>query len=99
MQIIVPADSPIKGPSELRGHELALTEPGSNAGYKAPLVRLEKESHLLPGRDYGIRYSGNYEKSIQGIGSKMFQAAAVASDVLKRDTAAGVIKAGQYRVI
>src|SRR5204863_1768045 len=84
MQIIVPADSSLHSASELRGHELALTEPGSNAGYKAPLVRLKKDFNLLPGKDYGIRYSGGYDTSVQGIASKMYQAAAVASDVLKR---------------
>lgn len=98
-QIIVPADSSIRSVSELRGHELTLSEPGSNAGYKAPLVHLMNDVHLMPGKDYGIRYSGGYDASIAGIASKQFQAAAVASDVLKRDTAAGKIKPEQYRVI
>jgi len=100
MEIIVPSDSSIKSVQELKGHELTLTEPGSNSGYKAPLVLLKNEPYnMLPGRDYGIRYSGGQDKSIAGIASKQYQAAAVASDVLQRDVAAGAIKQSDFRSI
>jgi phosphonate transport system substrate-binding protein len=84
MQIIVPADSPIQKLSDLKGHELTLTEPGSNSGFKAPLVLLSKDNGLRPGKDFAVRYSGGHNESIAGIASKTYQAAAVASDVLKR---------------
>src|SRR5262249_48062172 len=41
MQIIVPADSSMQSEQDLKGHELTLTEPGSNSGFKAPLVLLK----------------------------------------------------------
>src|SRR5215210_3183131 len=82
MEIIVPASSAIKGPEQLVGHELALTEAGSNSGFKAPLVLLQSHYSLAPGRDFGIRYSGGHEASIEGIATKHFEAAAVANDVL-----------------
>ena len=83
MQIIVPADSPLQNVQDLRGHELTLTEPGSNSGFKAPLVLL-RDNNLIPVQDFTIRYSRSHETSIDGIASKKYQAAAVASDVLMR---------------
>ena len=101
MQIIVPADSSIQSLDNLRGHELTLTEPGSNSGFKVPLVLLNHDKGLIPGKDFTVRYSGGHEASIKGIADKTYQAAAVASDVLKRVMAedpAG-IKKEQFRVI
>ena len=100
MQIIVPGDSPIQSLAELRGRELTLTEPGSNSGFKAPLVLL-KDHGLLPGRDFNLRYSGGHDESIAGIANKTYQAAAVASDLLKRAMALDEpkITAAQFRVI
>ena len=99
MQIIVPADSPIHTLKDLKGRELTLTEPGSNSGFKAPLVLLSRDQGLMPGGDFAIRYSGGHDESIKGIASKTYQAAAVASDILTRAVANGEIKKEQYRVI
>jgi phosphonate transport system substrate-binding protein len=99
MQIIVPADSDIHTIEDLKGHELTLTEPGSNSGYKAPMVLLHDQYSMEPGRDYILRYSGSHEDSIKGIADKKYQAAAVASDVLLRSSANGDIKPLQYRVL
>src|SRR5262249_33723297 len=43
MEIIVPADSPIKTPADLKGKKVAFTEPTSNSGYKAPLAILKTD--------------------------------------------------------
>ena len=64
MEILVAANSPINSVNDLRGHELTLTDPGSNSGYKAPLVLLQSLYGLSPGRDFGVRYSGGHEQSI-----------------------------------
>jgi phosphonate transport system substrate-binding protein len=100
MQIIVPADSPIHTLADLNGRELTLTEPGSNSGFKAPLVLL-RDNNLIVGRDFALRYSGGHEKSIEGIANHTYQAAAVASDVLKRVMGEDPpkIKKEQFRVI
>lgn len=98
MQIIVRAGSPIQQVQDLKGRELTLTEASSNSGYKAPLVLL-RDFGLVPGRDYGIRYSLGQEASIDGIADGTYEAAAVASDVLRRAVGAGRISASQYRVI
>jgi phosphonate transport system substrate-binding protein len=101
MQIIVPADRPMQKLDDLRGRELTLTEPGSNSGFKAPLVLLSKDKGLQPGRDFSIRYSLGHNESIRGIANKTYQAAAVASDVLKRAMALEqpLIRKEQFRVI
>jgi phosphonate transport system substrate-binding protein len=98
MQLIVPADSSIAKLADLKGHELTLSEPSSNSGYKAPLVLLHTQG-LEPERDYILRYSGSHDESIKGIANKTYQAAAVASDVLRRSVSKGQISANQYRVI
>jgi phosphonate transport system substrate-binding protein len=98
MQIIVPADSPLTKLSDLRGHELTLTDPNSNSGYKAPLVLL-RESGMVPPTDYLIRYSHGQVQSIQGIKTHAYEAAAIAGDVLRRQQTAGHIAPGDYKVI
>ena len=82
----------------LKDKELTLTEPTSNSGFKAPLVLLN-DQNLKLGRDYSARYSGGHSESIAGIASGKYTFAAVASDVLSREQAAGRIKAEQYKVI
>jgi phosphonate transport system substrate-binding protein len=101
MQIIVRADSLMQKVEDLAGHELTLTEPGSNSGFKAPLVLLSRDKGLQPGRDFTIRYSLGHNQSIRGIANGTYQAAAVASDVLKRAVAQQppLIGKNDYRVI
>jgi len=99
MEILVRADSPIMTVDDLKGHELTLTDPGSNSGYKAPLVLLKSDYGLLPGRDFGIRYSGGHQQSIRGLAAGTYEAIAVANDVLAREISDGNIKQAQFRSI
>ena len=98
MEIIVPADSSISSIDDLKGHEITLSEAGSNSGFKAPLVVLHDHG-LEPVRDFRIRYSGGHKESIQGIASKQYEAAAVANDILSREVADGNIKKEQFKSI
>ncbi len=50
-KLIVPADSAIKTPADLKGKKLAFTSPSSNSGFKAPSVLLESEFKLVAKRD------------------------------------------------
>jgi phosphonate transport system substrate-binding protein len=99
MLIIVPANSDLQHLPDLKGHELGVTEPSSNSGYKAALVLLSQDVGLLPGRDFSLRFSGGQDASIAHIADGSYQAAAVASDVLDRAVAQGKIKPSQYREI
>jgi phosphonate transport system substrate-binding protein len=84
MEIIVPADSPIKTPADLKGHKLAFTDPTSNSGYKAPSAILKAEFHLEAKKDYEPVFSGKHDNSILGVVNKDYDAAAIANSVLNR---------------
>jgi phosphonate transport system substrate-binding protein len=99
MEIIVPADSPIKTPADLKGHTMTFTDLGSNSGFKAPLVVLRDQFQLEPGIDYDVNVSHGHDRSIAGIAKKKFEAAAVANEILKRAINGGAIKESQYRSI
>ncbi len=87
MEIIVPADSPIKGPADLKGQSVAFASAYSHSGFKAPIVILWKEFGLQPGRDYSPPIIGGQELVIEGVAKGQLKAGAVASDLLKRMTA------------
>jgi len=99
MEILVATNSPITTVNDLHGHELTLTDPGSNSGYKAPLVLLKSDFGLLPGRDFGIRYSGGHHQSISGLAGGMYEVIAVPNDVLKVEISQAKIKPEQFRSI
>ena len=98
-EIIVPADGPLRSAADLRGGELTLTAPGSNSGYKAPLVLLRSDASLEPGRDYTLRYSGGHDQSIDGIVAGQYRAAAVAGDMVDRAARQGRLRPDAYRTI
>ncbi len=84
MEIIVPADSPIKSPADLKGKSLAFTSPTSNSGFKAPSAILKSEFGLVAEKDFKAAYSGKHDNSILGVANKDYEAAAIANSVLKR---------------
>src|ERR1700758_2511053 len=51
MEIIVPADSAIKTPVDLKGKKVAFTSPTSNSGFKAPSAILAADFNLVADRD------------------------------------------------
>jgi phosphonate transport system substrate-binding protein len=99
MKIIVPADSPIKTPADIRGKQIAFTDPGSNSGCKAPMVLLMTDFNLEPDLGYTLVFSRGHEESIAGVANGKYQVAAVASDMLARATAHGDIKESAVRTI
>jgi phosphonate transport system substrate-binding protein len=90
MEIIVPADSPIKthspikSPADIKGRKLAFTAPTSNSGFKAPSALLESEFNLKAKQDYEPVFSGKHDNSILGVVNKDYDAAAIANSVLNR---------------
>jgi len=84
MEIIVPADSPIKTPADLKGHKIAFTDATSNSGFKAPSAILKADFHLEAPRDFEPVFSGKHDNSILGVVNKDYEAAAVANSVLNR---------------
>jgi phosphonate transport system substrate-binding protein len=99
MQLLVPAGSPIKDITDIKGHKVTFTRPDSNSGCKALLVLLKDEHGLQPDRDYAWGFSMGHEESIQGVAAKEFEAAPVASDILARMVEKNEVDANAFRSI
>jgi phosphonate transport system substrate-binding protein len=99
MEIIVPADSTIKTPADLRGKKLAFTAPTSNSGFKAPSAILKADFNLEADRDFTPVFSGKHDNSVLGVANKDYDAAAIANEVMKRMFARGVVDASKIRSI
>ncbi len=99
MEIIVPADSPIQSPADLKGKTLAFTSPTSNSGFKAPSAILKSEFGLVADQDFATAFSGKHDNSILGVANKDYDAAAIANSVKKRMIDRGVVQADQIRTI
>jgi phosphonate transport system substrate-binding protein len=84
MELIVPADSPVKAPADLKGHKVAFTSPTSNSGYKAPSAILKADFKLEAKKDYEPVFSGKHDNSVLGVANKDYDAAAVANSVMNR---------------
>jgi len=84
MEIIVPADSAIQSPSDIKGKSMAFTAPTSNSGFKAPSALLKSEFGIEADKDFKATFSGKHDNSILGVANKDYEAAAIANSVLKR---------------
>jgi len=99
MEIIVPADSPIKTPADLKGKKVAFTAPTSNSGFKAPSAILKADFNLEAERDFTPVFSGKHDNSVLGIANKDYDAAAVANEVMKRMVARKAVDPSKIRSI
>jgi phosphonate transport system substrate-binding protein len=98
MQVLVPADSPIKKIEDIKGHKVTMTRPDSNSGCKALLIYLD-EKGLRPERDFSWGFSLDHEKSITGVADSEFEVVSVASDILQRMQEQGEVDAEAIRSI
>ncbi|MEI8275703.1 MAG: phosphate/phosphite/phosphonate ABC transporter substrate-binding protein [Hyphomicrobiales bacterium] len=99
MEIIVPADSPIKTPADLKGKKLAFTAPTSNSGYKAPSAILKAEFNLEAKTDFEPVFSGKHDNSVLGVANKDYDAAAIANEVMFRMFERKVVDKAKIRTI
>ena len=99
MEIIVPQDSKLQSPAELKGKTLAFTSPTSNSGFKAPSAILKGEFGLEKDKDFKATFSGKHDNSILGVYNGDYEAASIANSVLFRMQRRGVIKPGKIRSI
>ena len=84
MEIIVPADSDIQTPADIKGRTLAFTSPTSNSGFKAPSALLKAEFNLIAEQDFQTAFSGKHDNSVMGVANKDYEAAAVANSIMNR---------------
>jgi phosphonate transport system substrate-binding protein len=99
MEIIVPVDSTIKSPSEIKGSIMAFTSPTSNSGFKAPSALLNSEFGLTAEIDYKPTFSGKHDNSILGVANNDYAVAAVANSVLRRMISRNAVDPSSYRSI
>jgi len=99
MEIIVPADSAIQTPADIKGRTMAFTSPTSNSGFKAPSALLKSEFGLEAEKDFTPTFSGKHDNSILGVANKDYEAAAIANSVLQRMLERGVVQREQIRTI
>jgi phosphonate transport system substrate-binding protein len=99
MKVLVPADSPIKELTDVKGHKVTFTRPDSNSGCKALLVLLRDEYDLQPDRDYTWGFSLGHEESIKKVAAKEIQVAPVASDFVDRMVKQGDVNPDAFRSI
>jgi phosphonate transport system substrate-binding protein len=96
MKIIARGDSGVRRVEDIRGHRLALTDPTSNSGWKAPLILLLRDYGLKPLLDYDIVGLHTHGDSIRAIAESDQQIAAVASDELALAQSRGLIDEDDY---
>src|ERR1043166_4118014 len=99
MEIIVPADSSIKTPADIKGKKLAFTAPTSNSGFKAPSVLLESEFKLKAKQDYEPVFSGKHDNSVIGVANKDYDVAAIANEVMHRMFERKVVDPAKIRTV
>ncbi|MEQ8664985.1 MAG: phosphate/phosphite/phosphonate ABC transporter substrate-binding protein [Rhodospirillales bacterium] len=99
MEIIVPADSPIASPADLKGKTLAFTSPTSNSGFKAPSAILKSSFGLIADEDFKTTFSGKHDNSALGVANGDYEAAAVANSVLKRMIDRGAVDPAAIRTV
>ncbi len=99
MEIIVPMDSKLQSPADLKGKTLAFTSPTSNSGFKAPSAILKGEFGLVKDKDFKATFSGKHDNSILGVYNGDYEAASIANSVWARMKRRGVIKPGKIRSI
>jgi len=93
MDLLVPANSPLAHPSDLKGeHTLTCTGPLSIVGYRAAIVLLLQNENLRPNVDYLMSWSLGQKESIAGIARGTYEAAAVSDDKLHSCLAKGYVK-------
>jgi phosphonate transport system substrate-binding protein len=99
MKIIARSGSGIKQVDDLRGKRLALTDPTSNSGWKAPLLLLLRKFGLQPIVDYDIASTGSHAASIHALAAGEQNVISVASDELQLAEQQGVIKSADYNLV
>jgi phosphonate transport system substrate-binding protein len=99
MEIIVPAESAIQSPKDLKGKALAFTSKTSNSGFKAPSALLKSEFGLVADKDFKTAFSGKHDNSVMGVANKDYEAAAIANSVMKRMFDRKVVDPAKIRTV
>ena len=95
--IWVPKDSSIKSIADLKGHSLALSEPGSTSGDALPRYAIRKAG--MKEKDLKIEYAGGHPESLLALVNGKVDAAEINTQQQASAAAEGKFKASDYRQI
>lgn len=96
--IIVPADSPAKKLTDLKGGEIAFGDPASTSGTWVPRWQLLNEG-LVSGRDYTLRVLGAHDAVALAVANKKVAAGGLSKPIFQRLLKEGKILADKVRVL
>jgi phosphonate transport system substrate-binding protein len=99
LDIIVPGNSAISAPADLKGHSLVCTVPASITGYRAAVALLMSNFGLRPNVDYIVTWSMGQKRSIMGLVKGDYDAAAVSDDRLQGLVDDGTLQKSQFKTI
>lgn len=99
MEIVVKKGSDIQSLADLEGRQLAFVSPTSNSGFKAPAALLYAELGFKPDVDYRTAFSGSHDNSFLGVAMGDYEAAAIASSVLRRAVNRGDVTLEEFDFI
>ncbi len=99
MEIIVPVDSDMMSPSDIKGRTLTFTSPTSNSGNKAPSALLKSEFGLIKDVGFETNFSGKHDNSVMGIANGDYEVASIANSVMRRMVDRGVVDPAKIRTI
>jgi phosphonate transport system substrate-binding protein len=95
--IWVPANSPIKSITDLKGHSLALSSAGSTSGDALPRYALKKAG--IAQTDLKVQYAGGHPQSLLALTGGKVDAAEINTQQQASATKAGTFDASKYRKI
>jgi phosphonate transport system substrate-binding protein len=96
--IWVPQDSTIQTVTDLKGHTIAFSDPGSTSGNLMPRYALLKAG-LNPDKDVTIKFAGGHPQSLLALTNGQVDAAEVNSQQQATATAAGQFDPTKFRAI
>jgi phosphonate transport system substrate-binding protein len=99
MEIITYPGSGVEKVEDIKGKKMAFTTETSNSGFKAPSALLKGEFKLEPKRDYEPVFSGKHDNSVLGVANKVYEAAAIANEVMLRMFERKVVDKAKIRTI
>jgi len=98
--LLVPADSPAKSVSDLRGKAAAFVDPASGSGGLGPTYMVKKATGTLPEQFFGkFTWAGTHDASIMAVKNRTVDVAAAADATYERMLKAGLINADTLRIV
>lgn len=98
-KFIVPADSPVKSLSELKGKTFAFGSPSSTSGHLMPRFFLLKDG-IDPDKDFArVAFSGAHDATVAFVASGRAEAGVLNASVMDKLLEKGDANAGRVRVI